>query len=100
MKKTGLFFLIAVIFVSGCCRIPYEVKRSEELQQIEAMRLNAYLKELNKNPGRLIDPKYQELKKDMLDASKALMQSTEAQSNWLGHTPEFLEAEGKEGEGK
>jgi hypothetical protein len=96
MKKLGLFILIVIIFANGCCRIPYEVKKSEELQQIEALRIKVYLEEVKKNPSILIDPKYKDLNKDILEASKALMQSTEAQSNWLGHTPEFE----KGGEGK
>ena len=87
-------FFVVLFFASGCsffCRIPDEVKRSEELQYKQSMRINTYLQEINRNPAILTDPNYEKLNLSILDASEEMAESTKAMSDYLGHTPGFKE---------
>ncbi len=80
---------MVLLFTGGCsalCQIPDEVKRSEELQYRQAVRLNAYLQGIKKNPQVISDPSYERLNQAMQEAASSLAQSTKAQSDYLGHT--------------
>lgn len=92
MKKIFFAIAIIVLFGSGCslvCQMPEKVRRNEELQYEQALRINVYLREVNQNPDILRDPKYGRLNEAILGASTDLVGSTRSQSEWLGHTKEF-----------
>jgi len=92
MKRLFMVSFLTIFITTGCsflCRIPEEVKRSEELQYKQAIRINFYLKEVNKNPQILTDPEYERLNKAILEASGSLVESIKALSDYLGHTEEF-----------